>query len=840
MSQGENAPCERSVADTQAKVINMVASKRARACFFAVLFLLCAGLIGAADLFFIKRISDFGGKLEGASLISMTSTAAAVLEPDDVADLRGARQNANDASYLRVREELRRLKSSNDSIRFVYLIGEGRKGIVYLADAEDDASPNFSPPGQLYSKTSRVLQNVFATGKPGVETPAANGADDWATSFAPVKDKDGAVMAVIGFDVSARNWMTTSKQYKLLATALVASVSALFILFCVAFVVESRFRRRVTRLNAELETRLAELSLSNRIVENSSTVLFRLDVGKPPTALTYVSRNLERYGYRPEVLLARPKTWLGLFHPEDRNTILKSMTDIIEGKTGATHQELRFLQPNGEWVWFNAELSGVRDEKGALIAFEGIIFDISESKRDAERIAHLANHDALTGLSNRAFFLTRLNDAFSETKDDLTGLAVLYVDIDHFKDLNDAFGHEQGDVLLLAIAERMRKSIRDNDVLGRFSVARFGGDEFAILQTGVREPADAAALAQRLLRAISKPFNVNGVSMHVTASIGVALNDSAIAQPADMLAKADLALYRAKEAGRNQFAFHTDDLDVEVRERVAIGEELRAALKNRELELHYQPQVDGASGRIIGFEALMRWSRGPRGPVSPEIFIPIAERLGLISALGDFALEEACAQIARWRAESLKPPVVGVNISALQLGEGAELVRRLKNTMRRCGVPADALELELTETALAGTMEKNGDILRAIRSLGARLAIDDFGTGYSSLQYLHAFPISRIKIAQQFISKLANDEDNRAIVRATISLAKALQMEVIAEGVEKPEQLAFLMAHGCRSVQGFYFSRPVTADEATALLKKGGFTLFQSNQPSISEEAKRA
>jgi diguanylate cyclase (GGDEF)-like protein len=413
--------------------------------------------------------------------------------------------------------------------------------------------------------------------------------------------------------------------------------------------------------------------------------------------------------------------------------------------------------------------------------------------------------------------------AFAETRRSGVHFAVLYLDVDRFKDVNDAFGHDKGDLLLQAVAQRLTGALRETDVLGRFSVARFGGDEFAVLQTAVSDPGDAAALAQRLIKVLAEPFAITGNEIHITISIGISLHDSSVAEPSDMLMQADLALYRAKDAGRNQFHFHSANLDIEVRERVAIGEDLHAAIQKDELELHYQPQVEIPSGRIIGMEALIRWNHPVRGTMGPEMFISVAEKTGIINALGDWVIRRACLQIRDWRADGLVPPPVGVNVSAVQFDKSTGLMDAIKQALAESAVEAAMLEVELTESVLAETATRHSGILTRLRELGLSIAVDDFGTGYSSLQYLHSYPIGRIKIAQQFMREVMGEGGDAAIVRAVIELGRALKLDVVAEGVETAAQAEFLLHAGCHIVQGFYFSPPVPAADMAVFLRKGAF-----------------
>jgi diguanylate cyclase (GGDEF)-like protein len=393
---------------------------------------------------------------------------------------------------------------------------------------------------------------------------------------------------------------------------------------------------------------------------------------------------------------------------------------------------------------------------------------------------------------------------------------VLYLDIDNFKDVNDTLGHAMGDLLLKEVVNRLRNAVRPEDL-----VARFGGDEFAILLLDVTDPATAGDLAARIGKLLAAPFSIKGHKVRITSSIGIALYSPDLAGPEAMMVQADLALYGAKDEGRNCYRFHSQDLDLEVHERVRVADELRVAVEQGELELYYQPQVELSTGRIIGLEALIRWNHKTRGLLNPASFIPIAERTGAILPLGHWVFEEACRQLKLWHAEGIAPPVLSVNVSSLQFKGASDLDREIEASLTRWGVNPSALELELTESVLMEATQRHSNTLENLRQLGTKISIDDFGTGYSSLKYLTQYPVNRLKLAQEFVFRVTVDYRNAAVVRAAIRLANELGLEVIAEGVETEAQVRFLMGAGCEQAQGYYFSRPVTMLKATELLRAG-------------------
>ena len=432
------------------------------------------------------------------------------------------------------------------------------------------------------------------------------------------------------------------------------------------------------------------------------------------------------------------------------------------------------------------------------------------------RILELAQTDLLTNLANRRAFVKRLTMTFAASLRGAPPFAVLYLDIDNFKDVNDTLGHAMGDLLLKEVVNRLRNAVRPQDL-----VARFGGDEFAILVSEVTDPATAEELAVRIGKLLAAPFSIEGHKLRITSSIGIALYSPDTPGPEAMMVQADLALYGAKDEGRNCYRFHSHDLDLKVHERVRVADELRVAVEQDELELYYQPQVELSTGRIIGLEALIRWNHPTRGLLTPAAFIPIAERTGAILPLGHWVFEESCRQLKAWQAEGVAPQVLSVNVSGVQFKGASELEREVEASLTRWGINPSNFELELTESVLMEATQRHSNTLENLRQLGIKISIDDFGTGYSSLKYLTQYPVNRLKLAQEFVFRVTVDYRNAAVVRAAIRLANELGLEVIAEGVETEAQVRFLMGAGCEQAQGYYFSRPVPVLKATELLRAG-------------------
>jgi diguanylate cyclase (GGDEF)-like protein len=473
----------------------------------------------------------------------------------------------------------------------------------------------------------------------------------------------------------------------------------------------------------------------------------------------------------------------------------------------------------GETVEATVELSGAafdvrfapeRDALGVVTGVSGVALDATARRRVEDELAHQAFHDALTGLPNRALFLTRLDQtlARAERRREIAGL--LFLDLDQFKVVNDSLGHSAGDTLLIEAAARIAACVRPNDL-----VARLGGDEFTVILGDVETSETASQVAERVLAAFQTPFAIAGQEVFLTPSIGVAC---ATGSAPDLLRRADVALHQAKATGRARVVMFDEQMDDRARERLSLQTDLHRAIERGELRLFYQPEVALLSGAIVGVEALVRWQHPERGLIPPIEFIPLSEETGLILPLGRWVLAEACRQGAAWLAQQPgRPLTVAVNLSARQLLE-PDLADQVAAALEESGFPPELLELELTESMVMGDVDGALRTLQALKLLGVRLAMDDFGTGYSSLSYLARLPVDTLKIDQSFVRRLHNDSGTAAIVEATVGLAHALGMSITAEGIETPEDLARLRALRCERGQGYYFCRPAPAADLHALL----------------------
>ena len=560
---------------------------------------------------------------------------------------------------------------------------------------------------------------------------------------------------------------------------------------------------------------LRELTDANTIIQNSPTVLYRLK-GEPSFPLTYVSQNISLFGHDPTDMVASPHLYQTLIHPEDQSAVSASLAQLLDLGEQAFSIEFRLKAADDTYRWIDCRGAPVRDLAGRLVEVEGVMTDITERKAADEKISRLARTDPLTGLANRATFADHLRHAFANARRGASSFAVLYLDLDRFKDVNDTFGHPAGDQLIRTAANRLRACVRDTDV-----VARLGGDEFAVLQSNLHELSSAGVLAEKIRVALTEPYPIDGNELRVGASIGIAPYSPESKTADVMLAQADLALYRAKEDGRGQYRFHSEELDRDVHERVSLAEDFRRALDQGQLELLYEPQVELASGRLVGMEVSPRWNHPERGVLGIEDFGSIAEKSGLILAFGQWILDGACRQMSEWRVAGAAPPMIALGASLHELRTGDEFVSRVSETLARWNLAPDKLELGITESTLARMTLAQNKVLDELRDTGVRIAIWGFGSKYSSLDYLKTYKVSRLKIGSAMVAASTQVAGDGAMMRAIIGVARELGVDVVADGVENAEQRKVLLRHGASiEGQGQWLGGAVSGHDALDILRR--------------------
>ena len=570
---------------------------------------------------------------------------------------------------------------------------------------------------------------------------------------------------------------------------------------------EVRVRERTADLQAANEELRRSESLKGAIIESSLDCLVTMDregkiVEFNPAAET-------TFGWTREQALGKTMVEL-IVPPRMRDAHRRGFAHYLatgEGHILGKRVELHAIRADG--TEFPIELTITTIGAAPANLFTGFIRDITERREADAKISHMALHDALTNLPNRLFFRAQMENRLAHLSRDQK-FAVLCLDLDRFKTVNDTLGHTFGDHLLRQVAERMNGCLREGDTL-----ARLGGDEFVILQGSIKQPNDTIVLAARLFEVTSTPFDLGGHQVVIGVSIGIAIAPTDAAEPDQLLKNADMALYRAKANGRGTYCFFEPKMDALLQARRSLELDLRKALVNGEFELYYQPIVNLKHKEIIGFEALVRWNHPERGLVGPLEFIPLAEETTLIVPIGEWVLRQACTEAVKWPGEFS----VAVNLSPAQFKMG-NLSQMVLNALAHSGLPAQRLELEITESVLMVNNESTLQILHQLRSLGVRISMDDFGTGYSSLSYLRSFPFDKIKIDRSFVHNLTSNKDSKAIIRAITGLTNSLGMTTTGEGVETQEELEYLKREGCTEAQGYFFSKPKPAGEIISMISK--------------------
>jgi diguanylate cyclase (GGDEF)-like protein/PAS domain S-box-containing protein len=549
------------------------------------------------------------------------------------------------------------------------------------------------------------------------------------------------------------------------------------------------------------------------VVESVREAICHIDMQGSFTFLNSAWTNILQYPV--ETCLGRPLS--DFVYAEDRQRVLEAFGRLLSGELDGFRTEIRLMKMDADLVWMEIDLMPSLDERQRVAGVVCTLDDITQRKKNEERLVYLATHDSLTGLPNRTLFEDRLGRAMTQSMRVQRVAAVILLDLDQFKIVNDSLGHDQGDALLRIVSHKLQQAVRATD-----TVARLGGDEFAIVLSELALGVDDAyAVASKIMQSFEQPVSLKDHELYVACSIGIAIYPKDGETVQQLVKNADVAMYQSKELGRKQLCFYSPEMNAELLERLTLTYDLRRAIDMNELDVYYQPKFCGVQRRVLGFEALLRWKHRTRGSISPSCIIPLAESSGLILAIGEWVLRTACAQHVLWREMGFDGLTMAVNLSTRQLWK-EDMATRIANALHETGMDPASLELEITESAAMRDADKSISILGQLREMGITLSIDDFGTGYSSLSYLKRLPISTLKVDQSFVRDITYNADAAAIAKSIIVLAHAMNLQVIAEGVETEEQFKLLQRWQCNAMQGFLFSQPLSSAAAFNLLRQMG------------------
>ena len=599
-----------------------------------------------------------------------------------------------------------------------------------------------------------------------------------------------------------------------------------------------RYMLRSSKTMEDLAYTVQELHNSRIRLINAQRIaqLGNWEIDTRTLAMSWSDEVYRILGVEQEHMVPSLSAFISLIHEEDREQVRHWFSLTL--KTGGGHSiNHRVVSPQGRLCNVYQQVEAVIDPDGNVTQLHGTLQDITERQKIEDKIRELAYYDSLTGLPNRESFMMHVDQSIKSASRHKHELAALFMDLDNFKRINDTLGHTIGDLLLKVIAERLQDCLRCSDVVSHEAenvsthmVSRFGGDEFTLLLTEIHSSDDAAIVSQRIMESLMRPLNLSGHEVVVTPTIGIAVYPEDGENAETLFRNADTAMYAAKRNGKNQFQFYNKTMNENARERLTMESQLRNALENKELSLHYQPQLELTNGHVIGVEALLRWHNKNLGNVPPETFIPIAEDSGLIIPIGKWVLRAACSQIKAWQDTGVPIERVAVNISVRQFMHSGFL-ELVKQIIVDTGLNPESLELEITESLLMQDIENAIHLLRELKAVGIQIAIDDFGTGYSSLSYLKRYPIDRLKVDKAFVQDITTNLQDAAITKAVIAMANNMDLRVIAEGVETEDQLNYLKDEHCHEVQGYYLSKPIPAHEVCQFIQERSGT-----QPSHKEE----
>lgn len=566
------------------------------------------------------------------------------------------------------------------------------------------------------------------------------------------------------------------------------------------------------------EAKATKLLIEER-EEQIKSVTDRLQVGiwsfdvKTRKYIFYSKAAGEIHEDNPDTLSDNPFEWLKYVHPDDLQLVKNSIHDSEIGKE--VFQQFRIIDAKGNLKWLRTEVYPYFNQEGDVIRVDGIVHDITDEKNYTEKLEYVVNHDQLTKLPNRLHFEKQLNKQISISKSNQLPFAVFYLDLDRFKYINDTLGHEIGDQLLISFSQRLNSVIGNNTFL-----ARIGGDEFAVYLHSINKIEDAVLLAKKIILELEKPFYIYDYELYITTSIGISMFPNDGEDSSTLIKNVDIALYKAKESGRNDWQFYSSSMNVEAFKQFQLEKDLRKAITNNEFYLEFQPKVNTLSRKLEGAEALIRWNHPEWGVVSPKEFIPIAEETGYIFKIGDWVVHQVCELLNKWKAQGIPIVPVSVNISAKRIIK-ADFVQSIKDSIKKWNLDPSLLELELTEYSIIRNTENSEKVISELKEFGIKFALDDFGTGFSSLAYLAELNIDTIKIDKSFVDGIGIHQKNESIIKSIIYLSKELGIKVVAEGAETREQLQYLLQHGCHQIQGYVYSKPVKKEVFSQLMQKG-------------------
>jgi len=551
----------------------------------------------------------------------------------------------------------------------------------------------------------------------------------------------------------------------------------------------------------------------NNLIANSKTILFYWEA-KENWPVSYVSNNISIFGYNPQDFLSGKIHFSSIIHPDDIKDITKEVECFTEECIDTFVQVYRIFDNDGNIRWIDDRTTIERNLKGEATFYLGTILDITEQKEAEMQLIYQAKHDELTNLPNKTLLLDRIQNSITKSKNSNFKFGIIFIDFDRFKEVNDSMGHKFGDKIIIEASERFKNCMTNINTL-----SRLGGDEFVILTDRIEESSTILNIIQTLKKVMKKSFIINEQQVYITLSIGVSIYPKDGDTAGTLLKNSDAAMFQAKDDGRNTYRFYTEEMTSKALDHIVMETNIRKGLKEDEFILHYQPQVDAITGKLVGVEALIRWQHPIMGLISPYKFIPLAERTGLIIPLDRWVMKTAMKQMVKWYEMGFNAGVLSINLSIQQLEEDDFLVM-FDELIKSVGIKPEWVELEITEGQLMKNPKKSIEILTKISKRGIKLAIDDFGTGYSSLAYLKNFPINKLKIDRSFVKDIPNDKDDMEITKSIISLSKNLNLSVIAEGVETLAQKDFLVKNGCKYIQGYIYAKPMDSEDIENLWLK--------------------